>query len=427
MFSHMLVLNHIGVWIVHQPSVLDDWTHNQLSVLYAQPDCGTHESTQNVQFAPVIQEFQQLIESDPEIFMCFNKMFNEVRRPKDDLDHVKDYKELMGVLNQILDQAPQFGGVNNLVMGVPIYAVLAPFCNTPSGYTAFTNPKVNAHFHKFFDVWTRFLVSPASRYVLTTGQKCWFSHEALDIMAQRLGSSFYDTWICRDDDPEKHYGFTSWDDFFTRQFRPGMRDVVAPENPNLITSACEASVHVIQPNVQALDTFWIKGHSYSLSHMFNHDPLTPQFVGGTVYQGILSSLDYHRWHSPVDGVVKKAYLIPGTYYAARLDSDPDPDVVSRSQDFVTAVATRALIFIESDNPAIGLMCFVAVGLGEVSTCEITVKVGARLKKGDHMGAFHFGGSTHCLVFCPQTHLRVFPHVVPGALQKVNSNILYIEN
>ena len=331
------------------------------------------------------------------------------------------------MLNQVITQAPQFGGVNNLVIGVPIYAVLAPFCNTPSGYNAFTDPKVNAHFQKFFDVWARFLVSPASRYVLTTGEKCWFSPEALDAMAEKLGTSFYDTWICRNDDPERHFGFTSWDDFFTRRFKPGMRPVIDPDNCNLITSACEATVHIIQPSIRALDTFWIKGHSYSLSHMFNHDPLTPQFIGGTIYQGILSSLDYHRWHSPVDGVVKKAYLIPGTYYAARLDNDPDPDVISRSQDFVTNIATRALIFIESDNPVIGLMCFVAVGLGEVSTCEIGVKVGTRLKKGDPLGAFHFGGSTHCLIFRPQTCVRPFSHVVPGELQKVNSNIFYIDN
>ena len=342
-------------------------------------------------------------------------------------EKIKDYKDLMVMLNQVITQAPRFGGVNNLVIGVPIYAVLAPFCNTPSGYNAFTNPKVNAHFQKFFDVWARFLVSPASRYALATGEKCWFSAEALDTMAQRLGASFYDTWVCRNDDPEKHYGFTSWDDFFTRRFRPGMRPVIEPGNPNLVTAACEATVHAIHPNVRALDTFWIKGHSYSLSHMFNHDSLTSQFVGGTVYQGILSSLDYHRWHSPVDGFVTKAYLIPGTYYAARLDNDLDPDVVSRSQDFVTNIATRALIFIECDNPAIGLMCFVAVGLGEVSTCEISVRVGARLKRGDPLGAFHFGGSTHCLVFRPQTCLMPFPNVVPGAFLKVNSNIFYIDD
>ncbi|KIK21048.1 hypothetical protein PISMIDRAFT_12558 [Pisolithus microcarpus 441] len=415
-----------GRWVVNKPAVLDGWTYGQRTLPRAQQPRDKKAISNDRKLAPVIEEFQQLIEDDPELFMHFHRMFDEVQRQNSELNHVYSYKELMVALDRIITQAPRFGGASNLVMGVPMYAVLAPFCNTPSGYSVFTNPKVNAQLHKIFDVWTEFLVSPESCYVLSTNEQCWFSPMALDVMSQRLGTSFYDAWVCRDSDPNKHYGFTSWDDFFTRRFRPQMREVLDPDNPNLITAACEAYVHTIQSNVRALDKFWIKGHTYSLSHIFNHDPFTPLFVGGTVYQGILSSLDYHHWHSPVDGIVRKTCLIPGTYYAARLDSDPDPDVVSRSQDFVTAVAARALIFIESDNPVIGLMCFVAVGLGEVSTCEITVKEGDRLKKGDDLGSFHFGGSTHCLVFRPQTPLKPFPHVQPGTVQNVNSNIFYIE-
>ncbi|KAI6098279.1 Phophatidylserine decarboxylase-domain-containing protein [Pisolithus croceorrhizus] len=415
-----------GRWVARKPAVLRGWTHDQPTLPRAQLPCEKKCSSDR-KLAPVIQEFQQLIEDDPELFMYFHQMFDEVRRPNGDLDQVGDYKELMMTLDRIITQAPRFGGANNLVMGVPMYAVLAPFCNTPSGFNVFTNAKVNAQLHKIFDVWAEFLVSPESRYVLTTNEQCWFNPTAMDVMSQRLGTSFYDAWVCRDNNPDKHYGFTSWDDFFTRRFRSHMREVIDPDNPNLITAACEAHVHTLQSDVQVVDKFWIKGHSYSLSHMFNHDPFTPLFVGGTVYQGILSSLDYHHWHSPVNGVVRKTCLIPGTYYAARLDNDPDPDVVSRSQDFVTAIAARALIFIESDNPVIGLMCFVAVGLGEVSTCEITVKEGDRLRKGDDLGSFHFGGSTHCLVFRPQTPLKPFPHVQPGTVLNVNSNIFYIEN
>ncbi len=54
------------------------------------------------------------------------------------------------------------------------------------------------------------------------------------------------------------------------------------------------------------------------------------------------------------------------------------------------------------------MCFIAVGMAEVSTCEITVQEGQVLKKGDEMGMFHFGGSTHCLVFRPGTSVTFNP-------------------
>ena len=86
----MLVPNRIGRGIIHQPSVLYDWIINQLTVLHVEPDCGSQRSGQNVYLAPVVQEFQRLIESDPVIFMYFHRMFDEVRRPTDDVNQVGD-------------------------------------------------------------------------------------------------------------------------------------------------------------------------------------------------------------------------------------------------------------------------------------------------------------------------------------------------
>ncbi|KAG0246761.1 hypothetical protein BG011_002339, partial [Mortierella polycephala] len=76
--------------------------------------------------------------------------------------------------------------------------------------------------------------------------------------------------------------------------------------------------------------------------------------------------------------------------------------------YLTATATRALIFIEADSPAIGLMCFIGVGMAEVSTCEITVKEGQHVKKGSEIGMFHYGGSTFCLIFPKDVNLTGLP-------------------
>ena len=51
------------------------------------------------------------------------------------------------------------------------------------------------------------------------------------------------------------------------------------------------------------------------------------------------------------------------------------------------------------------MCFVAIGMAEVSTCEITVYDGQHVNKGDQTGMFHFGGSTHCLLFGPHVDIE----------------------
>jgi len=161
---------------------------------------------------------------------------------------------------------------------------------------------------------------------------------------------------------------------------------------------------------KAQDKFWIKGQPYSINDMLYDDELAPKFAEGTVYQAFLSAKEYHRWNSPVNGTIVKVVPVPGTYYAEcyyegfanKKDDgtpDPDPAATDRSQAFITAVATRVLVFIQADGP-IGLMCFIAVGMSDVSSCEVTIcqKPGTRITKGQEIGTFHFGGSTHCLLF-----------------------------
>lgn len=98
------------------------------------------------------------------------------------------------------------------------------------------------------------------------------------------------------------------------------------------------------------------------------DPLAEDYVGGTVYQAFLNALSYHRWHSPVTGTIKQTYVSDGTYYSEpRSESfadphDPDPNAQSTRQGYITAVATRAMIFIQADKKHIGLMVFLGVGM-----------------------------------------------------------------
>lgn len=53
---------------------------------------------------------------------------------------------------------------------------------------------------------------------------------------------------------------------------------------------------------------------------------------------------------------------------------------------------------------------------EVSTCEMTVEEGQHIKKGEQLGMFHFGGSTHTLIFRKGVKVTGFPK--PGATHNV---------
>jgi len=274
---------------------------------------------------------------------------------------------------------------------------------------AFLNANVNFHLKNILNAWGIFLKSSESCYVLTTDG--WFSPGALE----KMGGNFEKDFIC---DPNKpHYGFTSWDDFFTRKFRPNARPVASPNDNKVIVNACESAPFNIEYSCKKSSKFWIKSQPYNLKFMLAEDPFTDKFIGGTVYQAFLNALSYHRWHSPVDGKIVKAYVKDGTYYSEALVNGfnsfkrdaPDPAAPNESQGYITEVATRAIIFIEADNPYIGLMCFMAVGMAEVSTCELTVFEGQRVKKGQQIGMFHFGGSTYCMIFRPEVKLEFDLH------------------
>jgi len=335
---------------------------------------------------------------------------------------VRDYMEMLRLFDLIITTAPDYQ--DNDLVGFPINAILDWPMGTTAGMSAFSREKLDAQFKKMFDVWSTFLTSEGSRYVLTTDANGWFGPAASEAMP-----NFNETYVCDPLDP--YHGYVSWDNFFTRLFRDGVRPVQFPDNDSIINSACESTVYKIDYNIKSLDRFWIKSEPYSLSLMLNNDPFTPQFVGGTIYQAFLSALKYHRWASPVNGKIVKTVSFPGTYYLESpshgfdSESGPDPAAPNLSQGFITSTAARALIFIDCQNTAVGLMCFMAVGMAEVSSCEITVNVGDLVKKGDQLGMFHFGGSTHCLIFRPQTPVTFDPQYPVGADVPLNVGIATI--
>jgi len=123
-------------------------------------------------------------------------------------------------------------------------------------------------------------------------------------------------------------------------------------------------------------------------------------------QAFLSAKKYHRWHSPVSGHVVKATNVDGTYYAS-LDGAPnDQAPPDGSQAYITHIAARAVYLIRADDP-FGLMAFVPVGMAEVSSNCIDPKLSeaseenpVRVGKGEQLGMFKYGGSTHLLIFRP---------------------------
>lgn len=397
--------------------------------------------------ATPIQEFKDLVEGDAELKRLSLDMFTQAKSHKDltplNTPEVTSFNEFLTLLNHIMIQAPECTefldpktGVLEPcgLIGFPINALLDWPMATDSGYAFFSNSIVNLQIKRILMFWSLYLSSSQSRSVLvddfpqrTPKVFGWLSpvarQEMVTVACQaeatnspNLKKPFEHFFNC--DPTDKYYGFKSWDDFFTRTFVDGVRPIV--QGDDVIANACESAPLQVVKNVKKSSKFWLKGQEYSLENMMNFDELAAQFVGGTVYQAFLSALSYHRWNSPVSGVVKKVFLVNGSYYLGnRFQGFINPDgadgsAPNQSQPFLSAVATRAVIFIESDNPRIGLMCFIAIGMAEVSSCATSVETGQYINKGDELGMFHFGGSTHCLIFRPEVELEFdFHNTTPG--------------
>lgn len=427
----------MGDWLPHDQRSHREWLGGVIAQVDRDPDEQLH---------PVLQEFQELIENNTRVWMLFSSMFEQIPNKKPYNDdprgrhhpQVRDHVHMLQVMNHLIGTAPSWNDKSERVglVGLPFNALFDWPMGTPSGFAVFLDPDVNRMLKKVLNVWGDFLRSPASANVLERDHRgSWFSAHGQDELtfAANVGQTdkkFEELFQC---DPAKpHYGFNSWDHFFTRLFRDEARPVASPDDDGVIANACESKTFNVARDVKRRDHFWLKGQPYSVLDMLAHDDFSDQFVGGTVYQAFLSALSYHRWHAPVSGKLVKAYVVDGSYYSEPLWEDftdqqsADPAGQVTSQGYLTATATRAIMFFEADNPAIGLMAFLGIGMCEVSTCEMTVKEGQHVQKGDEIGMFHFGGSTHCLLFRKGVELDGFPEPQPEHNIPVRSRLATVK-
>lgn len=421
----------LGHWLPSNRRVIAQWVAQKAEAARKAPEGRLFEG--GVPIDPNIAKFQQIVNDSPHLLKLANDMFTEAsnKYSEDPVGHcaIKSFNDFIAVLQHVVQSGPEFfdkaePATAMGLIGFPINALLDWPMGTVSGYEFFLHPTVNDALRDVLNSWGKFLGTPESQSCLDG----WLSETAQALIATKgnngtTGYTFQELFVCPDpSDP--HLGFDSWDAFFVRKFRDGVRPITAPDDgppdsnfpdPTMvITNACESAPLQVQKDVRLFNTFYLKCQPYSLANMLNCGERTAEFVGGTVYQAFLSALSYHRWHAPVSGRVVAIESIPGTYYsenwfeglAGAQDPDkPDPAAPNYSQPYISAVATRSIIYIEAKSPKIGLMAIVFIGMAEVSSCEFTVKEGQEITKGQELGMFHFGGSSHCMVFRPGVNIK----------------------
>ena len=288
--------------------------------------------------------------------------------------------------------------------GFPISKLFVFYMYTLSGAALFRMSEFNRLLTNVLEAWCRYLDSADSRNVLNPSGTVPVTQGWLDPEKQEeLCLQQYVNYQYQDD---VYWRFKSYNDFFHRQIDlDAYRPLDGKDDDSIIVSANDGAVYNITRGVKRCDDFWAKGQPHSLIDMLggntnNPTPTKPAvidaFVGGDVLQSFLEGSDYHRWHAPISGVIIKAQVIKGLTFSELRSEGLDLSAGTKSQGYQAMVNTRGLIII--DNPNIGKVAVIPIGITEISSVSIQVCEGKTVSKGDELGWFSYGGSSLALAF-----------------------------
>lgn len=226
---------------------------------------------------------------------------------------------------------------------------------------------------------------------------------------------------------EQASDYASFNDFFTRPLKDGMRPIV--EDPRTLAHPVDGAVSQLG-DIEGDQLIQAKGHYYSLAALLGGDEATAApYKDGKFACIYLAPKDYHRIHMPVDGVLREMIYVPGELFSVNpLTAENVPGLFARNERVVT-------IF---DTP-VGPMALVLVGATIVASIEtvwagtVTPPAGkdvfrwqypaegpnaVHLKKGDEMGRFKLG-STVVLTFA-KDQIEFLPTNFPGSVTRMGT-------
>ncbi|GAA5879567.1 hypothetical protein JCM16303_003253 [Sporobolomyces ruberrimus] len=188
--------------------------------------------------------------------------------------------------------------------------------------------------------------------------------------------------------------FHTFNEFFYRKLKPEVRPLDDPDDPRTLVSPADCRAMFFE-SIDAATNIWIKGREFTVGRMLGdyYGQQAKDYEGGSLAIFRLAPQDYHRYHSPVDGIMGREEYIPGAFFT------------------VNAIAIRSPLSVYTENvrlvseivsPIFGKVMNVWVGAMMVASINQTVHEGDEVKRGDEIGYFAFGGSTIVVVFPPNT-------------------------
>ncbi len=177
--------------------------------------------------------------------------------------------------------------------------------------------------------------------------------------------------------------FTSFNDFFYRKLKPGVRKIeeglVSPGDGKLLAFE----------NIADLNAFFVKGRRFTLEKFLANYKLARKYKNASLMILRLAPNDYHRFHFPYSGIPSEPTKIRGRYYSV------SPYAVARNFAKVFTENKREHCILKTEDK--GNIIIAPVGATMVGSIFNTFTPGTKVAKGDEMGYFAFGGSTIVMI------------------------------
>ena len=191
--------------------------------------------------------------------------------------------------------------------------------------------------------------------------------------------------------------FKSFNDFFTRGLRTGVRAVDADQGS--IVSPADGAISQLG-KIENGDVFQAKGQKFTVENLIADPQLAQPFKNGEFATVYLSPRDYHRVHMPFAGTLTETLYVPGELFSVnQTTAENIPGLFARNERMVCLFDTE-----------LGRMAVVLVGAMIVAGIETVatgkVKPSGRielnqhnlfLEKGAELGRFYLG-STAVILF-----------------------------
>jgi phosphatidylserine decarboxylase len=197
--------------------------------------------------------------------------------------------------------------------------------------------------------------------------------------------------------------------FFARNLKDAsVRPIAAPEDSAVVASPADSKPQGIwkidaDSQIVRREGVLIKSRAFhSVPDLIGPDSAYRHaFAGGTLTHTFLDVHDYHQYHFPMGGTVKEMSIIPADDAAGGIqiwDAQSGKYMLEATEYGWQSIETRGCLVLETGD--YGLVALLPVGMSQISSVnyEPALKVGDRVKKGDKLGYFLFGGSDFVLFF-----------------------------